>query len=453
MVQSTNFMRFLGAGIRFGPTLPVVLLVACLLATPSISQAGNTRLAADGLLTVDQERARQVETIRRELAELERELEEAIATIDAGREQIDQIKKEYARVEENLKDLGDVPGRRALEAHLLDIKRGIIETTLRRALSPMPGAREALESELWRDIFPDIEEMAGTTTRRDIFQIGESVEIGVFEKVRGDVIVIGGKVTVRGSVTGNVVVVGNDIHVKSTGKIEGDAVTIGGQIHQDAGGTVHGNFVDTHSFLPTRWIWRGNQLAWFLLSLAGIVFLLTISVIVGLVAPSNVDRVELQARTSFGMSFLSGLLTQILLPVVFVLLCITVIGIPVAIILVPLAVIGLLFLGFTGVAKAVGHGVEQRGLRLGSSPLALIAVGVLTIELVSILGRAIGVAPGLFTPLSFAIRLAGWMILYLAWTTGLGAALLTRFGTRTPGEASEAAPKPAPPPVGAEVIT
>jgi len=295
--------------------------------------------------------------------------------------------------------------------------------------------------------------MAGTTTRRDIFQIGESVEIGMFEKVRGDVIVIGGEVTVRGAVTGNVVVVGNDIHVKSTGKIEGDAVTIGGQIHQEAGGTVHGNFVDTHSFLPTRWIWRGNRLAWFLFSLAGIVFLLTISVIVGLVAPKNVDRVELQARTRFGMSFLSGLLTQILLPVVFVLLCITVIGIPVAIILVPLAVIGLLFLGFTGVAKAVGSGIEERGLRLGSSPLALIAVGVLTIELVSILGRAIGVAGDLFSPLSFAVRLAGWMILYLAWTTGLGAALLTRFGTRTPGEASETAPKPAPPPVGAEVIT
>ena len=317
----------------------------------------------------------------------------------------------------------------------------------------MPSGRESFDPDIILDMFPDIEEMSRTSTRRDIFRIGEDVEIGTFEKVRGDVIVIGGEITVRGSVTGNVVAIGNHIHITSTGRIDGDAVTVGGQITQDAGGTVQGSFIDTHDFWPSHFFWRGDRVAWFFFSLAGVVFLLTIAVLVGVIVPRNVDRIEHHARTRFGMSFLIGLLTQILLPIICILLLITVIGIPVALVLIPLAVISLLFLGFTGVAKAVGQGVGDRGLNLGNSSLALIAVGVLTVELVPMLGRAIGIAGDLFTPFAFAIKLAGGLIIYVAWTTGLGAALMTRFGTRTPGEAVDTTPKPAPPAAGAEITS
>ena len=442
-----------GVSYPLRPTVLTGILAAFILAIPPrVTARENPPLNGD-LPVTQQEEIQELELVRRELSELEKGLEEAIAAIDSGREKIDDLKKELKRVEEDLEGLEDIPGFRMVERQLRNIKRRFIETTLWRALAPIPGGREEFDPEIWREMFPDIEEMARTSTRRDIFRIGEDVEIGTFEKVRGDVIVIGGEITVRGSVTGNVVAIGNDIHITSTGKIDGDAVTVGGHIRQDAGGTVHGSFVDTYGFWPTHFMWRGNRFAWFLFSLAGVVFLVTISVLVGLVLPKNVDRVELQARTSFGMSFLVGLITQIALPVVFILLLITIIGIPVALILVPLAVIGLLFLGFTGVAKAVGQGAEERGLRLGGSSLALIAVGVLTIELISIAGRAIGIVGDLFTPLAMAIRLAGGLVVYVAWTTGLGAALMTRFGTRTPGEKAASAPKPAPSPVGSETIT
>jgi hypothetical protein len=157
-------------------------------------------------------------------------------------------------------------------------------------------------------------------------------------------------------------------------------------------------------------------------------------------------------RARFGTSFLVGLVTEVFLPVVIVLLCITIIGIPVAVILLPITMIGLLILGFTGVAKAVGRGAEQRGLKIGDSTLAMITVGVLTLEALYLVGRAFGFAPGVLHPLAFLATLMGALVLFVAWTTGLGAALMTRFGTRTPGEQREPVPpKPAPPPVGSEV--
>jgi len=97
-------------------------------------------------------------------------------------------------------------------------------------------------------------------------------------------------------------------------------------------------------------------------------------------------------------------------------------------------------------------------LNLGNSSLALIAVGVLTVKLVSMLGGAIGIIGDLFTPFALAIKLAGGLIVYIAWTTGLGAALMTRFGTRTPGEvvpgdAVDTPPEPVAPPAGAEITS
>ena len=119
-----------------------------------------------------------------------------------------------------------------------------------------------------------------------------------------------------------------------------------------------------------------------------------------------------------------------------------------AAILVPILLIGLLLLGFTGVAKAVGQSAGQRGLRLGQSPIAAIAVGVLLLEAIYFVSQTLGFTGDFLHPLALAGRLLGGLVLFVAWTTGLGAALLTRFGTRMPGE--KVPPNPAPPPVGGD---
>lgn len=388
--------------------------------------------------------------LRRELTALEDSLEVALENLDTGRRQAAMIGRELKRLESELEELAGEAGYRRLQEWFLKLKSSLMELTYRPFdLPPLPDSPDAPELEYWRRFFPEIEGAVVTRTRKEVFMIGRDVEIGVFEKVLGDVIVLGGGVDVYGSVGGNVVAVGHDIHVFSTGRIEGDAVTIGGSIQQDPGGTIRGEWVDTTAFWPSRLlIFGGQPWTWFIIMVTGVVILLAASLITGLIAPKNVDRVEQQVRTRFGTSFLVGLATEILLPIVFILLIITIVGIPVAAILLPIAMVGLLLLGFTGVAKAVGGLAEGRGLRMGSSSIALITVGVLILEAIPLLGRGLGLANGLLNPISFPAQVLGGIVLFVAWTTGLGAALTTRFGTRTTGR--QTTPKPAPAPVGGE---
>jgi len=386
--------------------------------------------------------------IEERIAELQRSLASAVENMEQGSETLRRVRREVARLGDQLEQMEESPEALELRRRIMELRREVTEASLRRSFAPMPEVADILQ-----DIDPDLrvvmggemEHLGGTTSRRDIFRMGDDVEVGVLEKVRGDVVVLGGSVTVRGSVTGNVVSIGSDVRVTSTGRIDGDAVTIGGNIIQETGGVIRGSMVDT--LWPQGWMWGPNPFVWFAFHLATFVFILVAATLVGLILPSNVSQVEQTVRTRFGGSFLLGLGAFILLPVVFILLLITIVGIPVALILLPLTVIGLFLLGFTGVAQAVGRGLMDRGLRLGGSQLALIAVGVVALEILYLIGRSVGMAGGLFGPLALAVRMLGVLVLFVAWTTGLGAALLTRFGTRLPG--TPAAPKASPPPVGA----
>jgi len=435
-----------------GFILPVMLFTVLLL----MPQAdGFASTYAPATLQEDPETIRfqqeELEFIRHDIDALADSLKLTLRSIELGREQIDDIRQELKRIEMDLEELGDVPGSRSLRAGLSELRRLTMESYLGRSMGEAPDIREMMDPGMWRDLALEGAPGRGTSTRRDIFMIGEDVEVGLFQKVLGDVVVVGGKIIVHGSVTGSVISIFGDVRVTSTGRVDGDAVTVGGQIYQDAGGTIRGSYVDTHGFIPKSFFMRdihGGTL--FAISLAGFLFLLILAVVTGLIAPKNVDRVEQQVSSRFGVSFLVGFATEILLPVAFLLLLITVIGIPVALLFLPMALLALFLLGFTGVAKAVGQGASKRGLRIGDSPLALISVGVVLIEAVYLIGRAVGIPGDIILPISFATRLIGAIILYVAWTTGLGAALMTRFGTRTPGEQVETPPKEAPPPVGAE---
>jgi len=60
------------------------------------------------------------------------------------------------------------------------------------------------------------------------------------EVITGNVVVKGGDLTVYGKVDGDVMVVGGDLHVKSTGRVTGNARIINGSIVKDEGGIIEG---------------------------------------------------------------------------------------------------------------------------------------------------------------------------------------------------------------------
>ncbi|HEX9916877.1 MAG TPA: polymer-forming cytoskeletal protein, partial [candidate division Zixibacteria bacterium] len=84
----------------------------------------------------------------------------------------------------------------------------------------------------------------GKKTIDQIVRIGGDVVVEEDEIVREDVVTIGGSITVKGKVDGDVTAVGGIIRVTSTGIIEGDATGVGGGVEREPGGVINGDATD-----------------------------------------------------------------------------------------------------------------------------------------------------------------------------------------------------------------
>jgi hypothetical protein len=136
---------------------------------------------------------------------------------------------------------------------------------------------------------------------------------------------------------------------------------------------------------------------------------------------------------------LVGLLAEILfvpvLCITIIALVISIIGIPL-LILVPFGIIlvGVVMLvGFTATAFIAGGWILDRLGRTERNPYLVVAVGLVAIAGLTLAGRLFALAVGGFgAPLFFV----GYLIEYLAWTVGFGAAILAwlhmRRGPSTP---------------------
>ncbi len=62
----------------------------------------------------------------------------------------------------------------------------------------------------------------------------------------GDVVTIGGHVTVKGMVDGDVVIVAGSVTLGPNAIVTGDVVSVGGTIEKDEGAEVHGSLVEVN---------------------------------------------------------------------------------------------------------------------------------------------------------------------------------------------------------------
>ena len=88
---------------------------------------------------------------------------------------------------------------------------------------------------------------------KDVVKFGENVEIEKDRVVDGDVVVIGGSLTIFGTIKGDAVCVGGTLTVGGTGIVEGDAVNVGGTVVKELDAKIIGDEVSTGDFLPA-WI-------------------------------------------------------------------------------------------------------------------------------------------------------------------------------------------------------
>jgi hypothetical protein len=263
------------------------------------------------------------------------------------------------------------------------------------------------------------------------------------------VIVIGGSATIDGRVEADLVVLGGAVRLGPAAEVRGDLVAMGGQLTIADTAQVHGEIKDVSVVWPQLrfalrdWWWGVDNTWWAVFWLVGTLFRLSLVMLaccfLALVAPGWIRRIEATATGSPLAAGFAGVTLQVMFVPLLVLtvvgMIITIIGIPLLIV-VPFALFALAIVwlaGFTSVAAQIGGRLRGRTPGgVNDSPVLDTAVGVALLGLITVIGNVLAVGPWLFTPTSAALGTAGLIIEYLAWTIGLGAALLTPFRSRWP---------------------
>lgn len=257
-------------------------------------------------------------------------------------------------------------------------------------------------------------------TADEVVVIGGSATI--HGTVRGDLVVVGGSATIDGEVHGDAVAVLGAVRVLDAGSVGGDAVAVGGAVEVAEGATVSGtkqgvNFGLSYETLPgwfRDWVKQcvlklrpmAPQIGW-LWALAGIFFLLYF--LIAAVFPRPVQSCVEELGRRPATTFLMGLLTKLLIPIVFLILAATGLGLFVIPFVIAALFLGLL-VGKAAIFEAFGHALG-RPLKIGTLQQPLIAfvlgfLAVLVLYMVPVLG--------LLT-----------MVLISVW--GLGAVVLASF--------------------------
>jgi predicted flap endonuclease-1-like 5' DNA nuclease/cytoskeletal protein CcmA (bactofilin family) len=272
--------------------------------------------------------------------------------------------------------------------------------------------------------------------------IGGKVTLERDSIVTDDVAVMGGALTVAGSVRGSVAVFGGTVILDDSAVIEGDLAVFGGSIERAAGAVVQGDVfgprlpavpllpgVPELPQAPTAHRGPFDLLValfrWQMWTLGLSLCLVLLGIVALLVAPKEMARIVGAVATEPAVSFGVGLLT----------LVVACLGGALLLIACGLGLLIWLIAGFALLLGwlAVGLWAGQRLLRAlkvaDASALAEMALGVF---LITVLAR-----------LPFCV---GFLCLVVIGATGLGAVVLTRFGTQSYSHSAGGAPAASPPP-------
>ncbi len=259
-----------------------------------------------------------------------------------------------------------------------------------------------------------------------LVSFGCNVTVEQGATIRNDVLDFGGNIEIAGTVGASVTTFGGNIHLAETAVVNGEFNSIGGNIRSDAGAVVSGGIRRNGGSItppvppvaPVAPLAPPSPFArsfdWGFNILGGIVTALAFAAIGALIvifAPEPTrrigDAVQAKPLNVAGV----GCLTLIVLPILSLLLIITLIGIPVAFILGIAAFIAWL-LGWVALGYLTGEKILQAFKARQVLPVVAVVLGVLILTLIS------------------QINIIGWLVTLVGGLLGIGAVVLTRFGTR-----------------------
>ena len=272
---------------------------------------------------------------------------------------------------------------------------------------------------------------SGDTLDGDLVVIGGEANIEKNATVNGDIVVIGGSLNLDGKASGDAVVIGGLVSIGESASLAGNVVTVGGSLQRAVGAVIGGNIVTNlpppNLQLPISPITQKPSVPPAprfevnlgpLGTVAGIFFralgLAALAMLLTIFLHPQLDRVAQAVLTQPFMSGSIGFLTIFVAPITLIILAVTLILIPVA-----LAVTFLLGLALLFGVVAFGMEVGDRFTKaIHQTWEPVLSAGIGTFLLAIVLGT-VNLVPCI-----------GWLAGVLVGLIGLGAAIITMFGTR-----------------------
>jgi cytoskeletal protein CcmA (bactofilin family) len=280
---------------------------------------------------------------------------------------------------------------------------------------------------------------SGETLNGDLLVFGGSATIEEGATANGNVVLFGGSLVVNGEVTGDVAVTGGSVTIGASAHIHGNLATVGASLDRADGSQIDGQIFNT----ATSWVGKGNNsnnpvppvvtpptpvvphinfnFNPFLSvtnAFGQALGLAVLAMLVMLFLAPHADRVAhaviAQPLTAGGL----GLLTVIVAPFALVLLTITLILIPVAAVIVVALVVAGVF-GWIAIGCEIGQRFT-RAIHQEWHPAFSAGLGVFALTLVS---KALTGIP--------VLNCVGWLGPFLLGLAGLGAVIMSRFGTQS----------------------
>ena len=319
----------------------------------------------------------------------------------------------------------------------------------------LPGTAFAGEAEQGQVVFGGTFTLeSGDELNGDLVIFGGSVDLEQGSTVRGDVLLFGGNADVLGTIRGNLALLGGSADLGPSAVVTGDLVTLGGSVDRAEGAVVEGEFITSDGVyfpfdfdLPnvTRLPDFGRDfrlqpfqqssfgpffspvtsILWFVLRT---LLVAALAILVVLFWPKPVERAGSAAVSQPIVAGGLGCLTFVVVPFLIVLMAITIIGIPLSFLTVVALVIAVVF-GWIAIGVEVGRRMVE-AFEWDLHPAASAGIGTLTVGFVV---GGIGLVPCI-----------GWLAPLLVGSAGLGAVILTRFGSREYAPASATAELPPP---------
>lgn len=296
----------------------------------------------------------------------------------------------------------------------------------------------------------------GTGVTVDKDEIADSVaviggSVRVDGEVEENVAAIFGSVRIDGRVGGNVSAINGKVVLGPKAEVQGNLSAVGGTIERAPGAKVYGSTSEVPTFgggVHGDWDWDDNVHIgpWTPFGASVRLFstltsLLILALLVGLtilLARRPLELADDQLRTEPWKCALAGVLATLfslpLIAVVSALLILTVIGCLLFLLYPFLAVffVLVLILGYSAAAHRLGRWIEIRFNLTPGGTFRAAMIGLLLIEVWTVIGRILAMGSGPLDWIAGTILLFGFTVRAAAWVVGFGSVLLAWFANRPP---------------------